>query len=59
MLCVMRFMFNVFKKTILIFLSLSNLSSLLAGNDGGAIQRVGNYPDLLPEMPRYCCPLVI
>ena len=23
------------------------------------IHRVGNYPDLLPEMPRYCCPLVI
>ena len=23
------------------------------------IRRVGNYPDLLPEMPRYCCPLVI
>ena len=23
------------------------------------IHRVGNYPDLLPEIPRYCCPLVI
>ena len=23
------------------------------------IHRVGNYPDLLPEMPRYCCPFVI
>ena len=23
------------------------------------IHRVNNYPDLLPEMPRYCCPLVI
>ena len=23
------------------------------------IHRVGNYPDLLPEMLRYCCPLVI
>ena len=23
------------------------------------IHRVGNYPDLLPEMPRYCCQLVI
>ena len=22
------------------------------------IHRVGNYPDLLPEIPRYCCPLV-
>ena len=21
------------------------------------IHRVGNYPDLLPEIPRYCCPL--
>ena len=28
-------------------------------SDGGAIHRVSNYPDLLPEMPRYCCPLVI
>ena len=28
-------------------------------SDGGAIHRVGNYPDLLPEIPRYCCPLVI
>ena len=28
-------------------------------SDGGAIYRVSNYPDLLPEMPRYCCPLVI
>ena len=26
---------------------------------GGAIHRVSNYPDLLPEMPRYCCPLEI
>ena len=23
------------------------------------MHRVGNYPDLLPEIPRYCCPLVI
>ena len=28
-------------------------------SDGGAIHRVSNYSDLLPEMPRYCCPLVI
>ena len=28
-------------------------------SDGGALHRVSNYPDLLPEMPRYCCPLVI
>ena len=27
-------------------------------SDEGAIHRVSNYPDLLPEMPRYCCPLV-
>ena len=25
--------------------------------DGGANTQVSNYPDLLPEMPRYCCPL--
>ena len=24
-------------------------------SEGGAIHRVSNYPDLLPEMPRYCC----
>ena len=28
-------------------------------SDGGAIHRVSNYPDLLPEMPRYCCPLLV
>ena len=27
-------------------------------SDGGAMHRVSNYPDLLPEMPKYCCPLV-
>ena len=28
-------------------------------NVGAAIHRVCNYPDLLPEMPRYCCPVEI
>ena len=28
-------------------------------SDGGAIHRASNYPDLLPEIRRYCCPLVI
>ena len=28
-------------------------------SDIGAIHKVSNCPDLLPEMPRYCCPLVI
>ena len=28
-------------------------------SDEGAIHRVNNYPDLLPEMPRYCCPLIV
>ena len=28
-------------------------------SDGGAMHRVGNYPDLLPEIPRYCSPLEI
>ena len=28
-------------------------------SDRGAIHRVSNYPDLLPEIPSYCCPLVI
>ena len=27
------------------------------GSDGGTIDRTSNYPDLLPEMPRYCCPI--
>ena len=27
-------------------------------SDGGAIHRVGNCPDQLPEIPRYCCHLV-
>ena len=42
----MRFMFNVFKKLCLPDLQESN---------GGAIHRVGNYPDLLSNMSRYCC----
>ena len=25
----------------------------------GAMHRASNYPDLLPKMPRYCCPLAI
>ena len=28
-------------------------------SDGGAVHRVSNYSDLLPEMPRYCCLPVI
>ena len=28
-------------------------------SDGGAIPRASNYPDLLPEIPRYCSPLEI
>ena len=28
-------------------------------SDGDSIHRVSNYPDLLPKMPRYCCPLLI
>ena len=28
-------------------------------SNGGAIHRTSNYPDLLLEMPRYCCPLEI
>ena len=28
-------------------------------SSGGAIHRASNYPDLLPEMPRYCCPVKI
>ena len=26
-------------------------------SDGDTIHRPSNYPGLLPEMPRYCCPL--
>ena len=28
-------------------------------SDGGTIHRVSNYPNLLSEMPRYCCPVEI
>ena len=28
-------------------------------SDEALIHRVSNFPDLLPEMPRYCCLLVI
>ena len=28
-------------------------------SDGGAINSKSNYPDLLSEMSRYCCPLEI
>ena len=31
----------------------------LQESDGGAIHRISNYPDLLLEILRYCCPLVI
>ena len=26
-------------------------------SDGGVIHRAGNYPGLISEMPRYCCPV--
>ena len=39
---------------ILIFILLTRRKAIQA-----LIQRVSNYPDLLPKMPRYCCPLVI
>ena len=26
-------------------------------SDGDGIDRLSNYSDLLPEMPRYCCPI--
>ena len=28
-------------------------------SDVGAIPRASNYPELLPEMPKYCCPIGI
>ena len=28
-------------------------------SDGGAMHRASNYHDLLPEAPKYCCPLEI
>ena len=31
----------------------------LQESDGGSIHRVSNYPDLFPEMPRYCYQIVI
>ena len=44
-----------------IYLFLFNLSILLTHSKAteALIQRASNYPDLLPEMPRFCCPLEI
>ena len=35
------------------------LSPNLQESDGGAIHRANNFPDLLPEMQKYCCPLEV
>ena len=43
------YFFNIF---IFIFI-------LLTRRKGSAIHRASNYPNLLVEMPRYCCPLEI
>ena len=46
--------FFLFKNFIAIFILLAHREAMEA-----LLHRLGNYPDLLPEMPRYCCPLVI
>ena len=51
--------FSAYAALILFFFYLSIYPPDSQESDGGVIHRVSNYPDLLPEMPRYCCPLVI
>ena len=47
-------LYNYFFYFISIFILLTRRNAMEA-----LIHRVSNYPDLLPEMPKYCCPLVI
>ena len=42
----------------LIFISMFILMTRRKATEA-LIHRVSNYHDLLPKMPRYCCPLVI
>ena len=50
------FMCAMIKFNILFFLLFSTVILLTRRKATEAlIHRVGNYPDLLPEMPRYCC----
>ena len=51
--------FNIYKFFCFFYLYIYPPDSQESDGDGGAIHGVSNYPDLLPEMPRYCCPLVI
>ena len=47
-------LFHIFFIFIVIFILLTRRKTMEA-----LIRRVSNYPDLLPEMPRYCYPIVI
>ena len=47
-----RHLFHLYSISIFILLTRRKATEAL-------IHRVGNYPNLLPEIPRYCCPLVI
>ena len=44
---------------LLLFILFLYLSPNLPESDEALIHKVSNYPDLLAEIPRYCCPLVI
>ena len=46
------------KKTIVFFVSIFILLTRRKATEA-LIHRVSNDPDLLPEMPRHCCPLEI
>ena len=54
------FLFLLFE-SLFIFIYLISIFILLTRRKAmeALIHRVGNYPYLLPEMPRYCCPLEI
>ena len=47
------------RKTIFFFFYLYIYPPDSQESDGGAIHRVSKYPDLLPEVAKYCCPVVI
>ena len=50
--------FNTYFYFFLYFISIFILLTRRKATEA-LIHRVGNYPDLLPEIPRYFCPLVI
>ena len=50
---------NIKRHLFFILFYLYNYPSDSQESDGDAIHKANNYPDLLPEMPRHCCPIEI